>query len=466
MIYQHKYKPRHYIPFITKSKLSLYKNSFLRGIYLIRRRQIKRTGFFKYAIIRATNIKWIANRRKINPLSKNRVKYTSPFPHNIGYGRPISFKRRYRENFYKKQQFRLFYGKFNEKILRRLLKNHKRTASSQTSIFFAIIESRLDVMFFRRRLIPTIYSCHQFIHHFGLEVNNNLENCPQIQVNIGDIISIPSLFWKSIFKLYFNRIYWRRWGIFIRGRRLLKKFKKFIIIFQPFSLSRKINNTNISTFIENTDKFSNKKINFYTRLLLYHKEFNLKYITTLTKKSDQSSDLAKWEKKVNQIKINKLKIYQQLQLTSSLRKNFLPRIFRFIKQNSFQGRLQSKQFDNNYDFDIHTKKIEIARKESEKEKKIKAEVKKKQNTFFNYSIIRINRRKTFFRLKTNYLKRIARNQRIIRKKNIHFFIPKHIQIDYRTLNIIKVETQKESTIYYPFRLSLNKLYSFYRSKGF
>jgi len=96
--------------------------------------------------------------------------------------------------FIKKQQFRLFYGKFNEKILRRLLKNHKRTASSQTSIFFAIIESRLDVMFFRRRLIPTIYSCHQFIHHFGLEVNNNLENCPQIQVNIGDIISIPSLF--------------------------------------------------------------------------------------------------------------------------------------------------------------------------------------------------------------------------------------------------------------------------------
>jgi len=57
MIYQHKYKPRHYIPFITKSKLNLYKNSFLRGIYLIRRRQIKRKGYFKYAIRRATNIK-------------------------------------------------------------------------------------------------------------------------------------------------------------------------------------------------------------------------------------------------------------------------------------------------------------------------------------------------------------------------------------------------------------------------
>ena len=57
MIYQHKYKPRHYIPFVTKTKLNLYKNSFLRGIFNIRRRKIKRIGFFKYSVRRATNIK-------------------------------------------------------------------------------------------------------------------------------------------------------------------------------------------------------------------------------------------------------------------------------------------------------------------------------------------------------------------------------------------------------------------------
>jgi len=57
MIYKHKYKPRHYIPFIIKSKLTLNKNSFLRGIYSIRRRKMKRTGYFKYNRRRATNIK-------------------------------------------------------------------------------------------------------------------------------------------------------------------------------------------------------------------------------------------------------------------------------------------------------------------------------------------------------------------------------------------------------------------------
>jgi len=120
--------------------------------------------------------------------------YNNPYPNNIGYGRPTRFKQRYRENFYKKQQFRIFYGKFNEKKLRRLIKNHKITVAAQTSRFFSLIESRLDVIFFRRRLIPTIYSCHQFIHHFGLEVNNKLENCPQTSINIGDIVTIPPLF--------------------------------------------------------------------------------------------------------------------------------------------------------------------------------------------------------------------------------------------------------------------------------
>ena len=470
MIYQHKYKPRHYIPFVTKTKLNLYKNSFLRGIYNIRRRKIKRIGFFKYSVRRATNIKWIAIRRKFNPLNKSSLHYTNPYPNNIGYGRPIFFKRRYRENFYKKQQFRLFYGKFNEKTLRILIKNHKRTVSARTSIFFARIESRIDVIFFRRRLRPTIYSCHQFIHHFGLEINNKLENCPQLQVNIGDIVTVPLTFWKFIFNLYFNRIYWRRWGMFIRGRRLIKKFKKFIFIFQPFGqsikLSSKSNLDYIPNYLEKFNVFSKKEFDFYVILLLTHKDFNLQYKYTSIKKKLDNIELTDWIEKVYRIKINKLKIYQQLSLTASLRKNFLPRVFRFLKQNSSQGLAQRKQFSNNYDFTIQQKKAEIARRDNEKEKKKKAANEKKQNTFFQYNITIINRRKAFFRLKTNYLKRIARNKRIIRKKNLHFFIPKYRQRDYRTLSIIKVETQKESIIYYPFRLSLNKLYSFYRSKGF
>ncbi len=470
MIYRHKYKPRHYIPFLTKSKLNLYKNSFLRGIYLIRRRQIKRKGYFKYVIRRANNIKWIINRRKFSPINKSQLTYNNPYPNNIGYGRPTRFKQRYRENFYKKQQFRIFYGKFNEKKLRRLIKNHKITVAAQTSRFFSLIESRLDVIFFRRRLIPTIYSCHQFIHHFGLEVNSKLENCPQTSIDIGDIVTIPSLFWKSIIKFYFARIYWRRWGIFIRGRRLIKKFKKFMLIFQPFNQSIKLLpsfkcDPIIKSLINNSASFK-KDFNFYVILLITYKKFNLEYKNKFIQKILRNNKYYKWDKRVDQIKINKLQIYQQLQLTASLRKNLLPRIFRFIKQTSSKGLAQTEQFANRYNLEFQERKIDIIKNDNKKEKKKTAAYEKKQNTFFQYNIRIINRRKIFFRIKTNYSKRIARNKRIIRKKNLHFFIPKYIQRDFRTLSIIKVETQKESIIYYPFRISLNKLYSFYRSKGF
>ena len=458
MIYKHKYKPRHYIPFIIKSKLTINKNSFLRWIYSILRRKIKPNGYFKYNRRRATNIKWRANRRKFNPANKSHLHFNNPYPNNRGYGRPIIFKRRYRENFYKKQQFRLFYGKFNEKSLRILIKNHKIKVSSQTSIFFVGIESRLDVIFFRRRIRPTIYSCHQFIHHFGLEVNNKLETCPQLQIKVGDLLTIPSTFWKSRFILYFARIYWRRWGIFIRGRRLIKKFKKFIFIFQPF-------NNNIHKPSQ-PSKTLIKSFDYYKKLFITYKKFNIQYKYSIKKENVVNSELYQWNKKITEIKINKLEIYQQLKLTTSLRKNFLPRIFRFIDQISVKGLAQNEQFQNKSDFNFQQKKIERLKIDTEKEKEEKANFEKKQNIFFHYKIAIIYRRKSFFRFKIKYLKKFTRKQRRIRKKNLHFFIPKYIQRDYRTLSILKVETQKESIIYFPFQLYLNKIYSFYRSKGF
>jgi small subunit ribosomal protein S4 len=44
---------------------------------------------------------------------------------------------------------------------------------------------------FRMRLLPTIYSSHQFIDHQGVLVNNKLITIPSYKVKIGDIVSIP-----------------------------------------------------------------------------------------------------------------------------------------------------------------------------------------------------------------------------------------------------------------------------------
>lgn len=64
-----------------------------------------------------------------------------------------------------------------------------------------------------------------------------------------------------------------------------------------------------------------------------------------------------------------------------------------------------------------------------------------------------------------YIKTIH-NKKIVRLKGVHFFIPNYLQIDFRTLRAIKIESPNEKERFYPFRISLPKRYSFYRSKGF
>jgi ribosomal protein S4 len=99
-------------------------------------------------------------------------------------------KRRYRDSFYNKQQLRLFYGKIKETRFRSFYKKYLINSVNRNRSFFASLERRIDTIFFRSRLLPTIFACNQYIHHYGLRVNNKLEYSPHILLNPGDIISI------------------------------------------------------------------------------------------------------------------------------------------------------------------------------------------------------------------------------------------------------------------------------------
>jgi ribosomal protein S4 len=45
------------------------------------------------------------------------------------------------------------------------------------------------MVLFRLRFLPTIYGCHQFIHHFGININGKKEKSPYALVRAGDIIT-------------------------------------------------------------------------------------------------------------------------------------------------------------------------------------------------------------------------------------------------------------------------------------
>lgn len=76
-------------------------------------------------------------------------------------------------------------------MFRNFYKKYHQSVTLRNKAFFSGLESRLDILFFRRRLLPTIFACRQFIFHQGLEVNSVVENSPRALIRTGDRISVP-----------------------------------------------------------------------------------------------------------------------------------------------------------------------------------------------------------------------------------------------------------------------------------
>ena len=83
------------------------------------------------------------------------------------------------------------------------------------------------MVFFRLRLLPTIYSCHQLIHHHGLAVNSKFKYAPNYIVQPGDIISIQqsNIFYALQTSLVY-RLQQRQFAKFVLKRRIFTLLKK------------------------------------------------------------------------------------------------------------------------------------------------------------------------------------------------------------------------------------------------
>jgi ribosomal protein S4 len=76
--------------------------------------------------------------------------------------------------------------------MRALYRTHLMDTLKRNKSFFNALECRADMFFFRLRFLPTIYSCHQYVHHHGLVINSTgLEKSPNALIKVGDVISIP-----------------------------------------------------------------------------------------------------------------------------------------------------------------------------------------------------------------------------------------------------------------------------------
>ena len=156
------YKPRYKIAFLGKNKVWAYKNSRLRRFVNIRGRKMIRKGYFKRIVIVFNTIKWILARKQIRVQTVNKKQ------------RSMHKGRYYKDFFYEKQMLKKFYGKQNQTQFQHFLKRYLNNAYYWHKSFVVALERRVDITLFRLRVLPTIFACNQFIHHYGILINNKV----------------------------------------------------------------------------------------------------------------------------------------------------------------------------------------------------------------------------------------------------------------------------------------------------
>ena len=205
-----RYKPRYKIAFQSKSKVWPYKDSRLRRFFNIRGRKLVRRGFFKRYVLVFNNMKWTIARRYIRPYMRRRK----------------AVRRRFRNAFYNKQQLRAFHGKVKETAFRKNFQKYLNSGANRNRSFFASLERRLDMFFFRMRLLPTIFACNQYILQHGVLVNRGIERSPNALLRPGDVVSLDVLHWKSFYVYFRQRLKYRLYGKRISLKRKFSRLKK------------------------------------------------------------------------------------------------------------------------------------------------------------------------------------------------------------------------------------------------
>lgn len=505
------YKPRYKVAFQAKSKIWPYKSSRLRRFFNVRGRKLVRRGDFKRHVVVFNNMKWTVARRYIRPATLRRN----------------AIRRRYRDAFYNKQKLRLFHGKIKEQAFRKFFRRFLISSVNRNRSFYAALERRVDVFFFRMRLLPTIFACHQYIHHYGILVNRKRQYSPNALLSLGDTVSIQRRHWKPFFRYMFDRLYFRvygktislkrqftlirkktwwirrklrmsRWIFRMKKRRfflslyLVQRQKMFLIFFNAFTKRlKKLQEWQCLTqFEDKAFKVDKVLVETCIRLKSLYLDctamFNAQWKSNrLIKKRYRKFLWLSWfwwrrPFKIRNFYLQITKIlgsiyttYLKLESLSVQLKleelNFYAVIIPLFEQAENAGRVRVllrmlRKKEKQYIFSHRVWKKKLL----------------KHYSFFLRKTMRKHTFRSFFRyvprLKrtiakgsaltyylVNHRYKKARKRRNFRLKVVHWALPKYMQMDFRTMRAVLLYPPVPKEIHYSFKCSLIKIASFYKS---
>lgn len=475
--------PRYKICFQTRNKVWIYKNSRLRNFYKIRSKIVLKSGKNAKQFLITKNMKWTVMRRQMVPYFRRKNRF-------------FFF---YKNLFFTKQQLKSFYGGLKEYQLRNIFKKTWNVSQNfKKNVFLGALEQRLGVIFFRMKILPTMFACNQLIKHHGILVNNQNTMLINFRVSLGDIVSIPETLWLMFYKFIYERLSHRFFGDFLlRCRRsfVLKKIQYFRLKKKRFyilNLSlRKIFKKHI-IYSKKVKLFlfkqfcivgSNKMIPFSFKqnclkilIIIFIRRILLKTIRI----KKYMKYLRKWHKKAYFFKM-KFFLFNIISLNQNLR-NLLFIYMKIIWATDFLNQIQHINEHADYTNEQRSFIIKYSKKLFAHEF-FKDEFALTQSVLRNQTqIIQTVQRgfKIFYKFKNKsfkykkffiFLLRKLRYRKFKKKvfknfcKKPHWYIPAYLELDFNTLRTAFVRYPQVDNVHFGFLCSFKKIISFYKERA-
>lgn len=96
----------------------------------------------------------------------------------------------YKKQLMAKQKLRGYYGNITEKQFSKTYKAAVRQKGNTGENLIGLLESRLDAIIYRAKIVPTVFSARQFVNHKHVTVNGVITNIASYQVKVGDVIQV------------------------------------------------------------------------------------------------------------------------------------------------------------------------------------------------------------------------------------------------------------------------------------
>lgn len=89
-----------------------------------------------------------------------------------------------------KQKLKGYYANLSEKQFHRLYKEAARRKGDTAQHLIGLLESRLDAVVYRMKLVPTPFAARQFVNHGHVRVNGKKVNIPSYMLKVGDVVEV------------------------------------------------------------------------------------------------------------------------------------------------------------------------------------------------------------------------------------------------------------------------------------